>query len=90
MGNRVSVTDERGDLERFVWTFTYLGRGAILDVWRHEKRETKRHKFKAHQYDGTEWRRLEKRGNRIPEPDVPYDIWEEALGKFASSVKRYE
>ena len=83
-----TVTQEHSDLHRTVWRFYWAERlGVVLDGWRDETRETKRHKFKASHWDCTAWSRVDQRANRISEPQVPMDIAEKALEQLRAQIK---
>lgn len=87
MRGHVEVTERHSDLHQTTWRFYYLsGAGAVLDEWRDERRDTKRHKFKATKWEGTVWTRLGQRDVRVDRPDVPAHIAAEALRLFRESV----
>lgn len=87
MKDTVKVVVDISDLERVVWEFHYrINHGAWLDRWRHETRKTKRHKFRAYQFNKTEWVRMDRRDNLIPRPDVPDYVEKEALRLFRQTV----
>lgn len=80
------ITDER-QLSRTVWRFCYLSKGAVLDAYRKETRKTSRHQFRATQFEGTVWSRMDQRDNRIDRPQVPECVKANALSMFADSLK---
>lgn len=87
MDAHVEITVEHSDLHRTVWRFYYMPDGIVLDCWRDERRETKRHKFKSSQIDKTVWQRLDQRNNRIDQPEVPGSVQSAAIAAFRDSIK---
>jgi len=84
---RVTVIEDQSDLHRTVWRFYWAERfGVILDSWRDEKRQTRRHHFRASQYDHTSWERLAPRDNRIEPPLAPEHVKAQALEDLRAKI----
>lgn len=86
-----TVHVDHDELTREVWRFCLLDRqGVVLDAWRFETRETKRHKFKANQYDGSAWQRIDQRGNRCEKPTAADWVKEKAVNIIRASIDMAE
>lgn len=87
MREYVTIQQKINKLERISWTFYYGHDGAVLDEWRHEKRDSARHSYRSGQFEKTRWVRLFTRENRIEKPEVPQDIKEQALAAYSANLK---
>jgi len=84
---RIEISRETSDLTRKLWVFTILDFPKFhLEYYGEEERKTKRHKWKA---PGPTYHRLERmrHGTINEEPEVPADVLEEALAKFAEQLE---
>jgi len=90
MKTDATVTIDHNDLCREQWSFCMMPDGIVLQSWYYLTRETKRHKFKSSKYDGTEWQRLDRRGNRCEMPVPPQSVIDAVINDFRQSIKMAE
>jgi len=84
---RIQVLRSTDDLTRRCWEFTILDFPKVhLEYYGEEERATRRHKWKS---VGDIYTRLDHRrhGSIKEEPEVPADVVEEALAKFAEQLE---
>jgi len=79
-----TVIETVDELNRNVWSFYFMNHTLFLDSYSKERRESKRHKFKAIK----KYERLFHRGRAIEEAEVPMPDWvkEEAIKQFTEAI----
>lgn len=94
MKDVVRIVEEISDLEQIIWEFRFIytfGKGVFaLRRWAHEKRETRRHKFRCSQSDGTLWIGgpvVDRRWRGAAMPEIPDHVAEMARKEFADSIE---
>lgn len=81
----VEIVRELDDLERTIWAFTVIETFAMLDGFRIERRQSRRHTFRGHSDE--RWSRIMNRDNGIKTPPKPpQNVIDEALTEFRSRL----
>lgn len=79
----IDVIIEDGELSRRVLRFSIIDCNVVLNEDRDEKRETKRHKFKANR----RWMRLHKRESNMNRREIPYSAILQAVEEFRKQIR---
>ena len=70
-------------LEATEYRFVLLDKGVFFDGYKKMRRQSKRHKYRT--IDDECWERLCSK-NRQQKPEVPPDIWHDALSKIREKI----
>jgi hypothetical protein len=82
----VVVSD--GDLSRQVFKFFLLDADLVLDIYYHQTRASKRHKWAIEkEWDRLDWRRKSRsNATGVEKPDVPESVIDQALDDIRNQI----